>query len=132
MKRFALTAAAGLLLALPAFAPDPVEGQWKTQPDDNGNFGVVEIAPCGERLCGTLLQGYDANGRPVASDNIGRFIIRDMAAEGGGAYGGGTIWAPDRDQTYRSRMELSGDRLQVSGCVLGGLVCRNQNWQRHR
>lgn len=131
MRRIALFAMAGVMLALPALAQDPVQGQWKTQPDDNGNFGVVEIAPCGDRLCGTLIQGYDSNGAPRPSEHVGKFIIRDMTPRGGGAYADGTIWAPDRDQTYRSRMQMAGDRLQVSGCVLGGLICRDQNWQRH-
>ena len=131
MKRLAMTLAAGLM-ALPALAADPVEGQWKTQPDDNGNFGVVEIAPCGDRLCGTLIQGYDSAGQPRPSEHQGKFIIRDMLAEGNGAYGGGTIWAPDRDQTYRSKMQLAGSNLSVSGCVLGGLICRDQTWQRHQ
>ena len=31
-----------------AFA-DPVEGNWKTKPDDNGNFGIVKIAACGDK-----------------------------------------------------------------------------------
>ena len=131
MRKFALFTLAGLMLALPALAQDPAGGQWKTQPDDNGNFGVVEIAPCGDRLCGILRQGYDSSGSPSPSEHEGRFIIRDMVPQGDGAYAEGTIWAPDRDQTYRSRMELSGDRLQVSGCVLGGLICRDQTWQRH-
>ena len=51
-----------------------------------------------------------------------------MAADGGGKYSGGKIWAPDRDKTYRSKMELSGDRLKVSGCV--GPICRGQTWAR--
>ena len=37
-----------------ALAGDPAEGIWKTLPDDNGNFGHVEIKPCGPAFCGTL------------------------------------------------------------------------------
>ena len=109
-----------------------MEGQWKTQPGDDGDFGLVEIAPCGDRLCGTLIAAYNAQGQSRPSDNIGRQIVWDMVAEGNGQYGQGQIWAPDRDQTYRSKMTLEApDRLSVSGCVLGGLVCRAQGWQRH-
>ena len=53
-----------------------------------------------------------------------------MAAKGGGAYGGGKVWAPDRDKTYNSKMQLSGDSLAVSGCVLGGIICRASDWTR--
>ena len=39
MKTFAF-AAALILAAGTAFAADPVEGLWKTKPDDNGNFSI--------------------------------------------------------------------------------------------
>jgi uncharacterized protein (DUF2147 family) len=29
-------------------------------------------------------------------------------------------------------MELRGDTLVVSGCVLGGLICKSQDWPRVR
>ena len=46
-----------------AFAADPVEGVWKTKPDDNGNFGHVQIKPCGAAFCGTLIQAFDGAGK---------------------------------------------------------------------
>jgi uncharacterized protein (DUF2147 family) len=125
--RLPTLAALACLIALPA-AADPVLGRWKTQPDDNGNFGIVEFAPCGEKLCATLRESFDSAGKTVASANTGRAIVWDMAAKGDGAYGGGTIWAPDRDQTYASKMTLAGDTLAVSGCVL--IICRAQEWTR--
>jgi uncharacterized protein (DUF2147 family) len=51
-----------------------------------------------------------------------------MTAEGDGEYSGGKIWAPDRDKVYSSKMALSGETLEVSGCVL--VVCRAQSWTR--
>lgn len=53
-----------------------------------------------------------------------------MAAECGGAHGGGQVWAPDRNKTCAAKMTLAGDVLSVSGCVLGGLICRAQGWAR--
>ena len=53
-----------------------------------------------------------------------------MVPSGGGTYSGGSVWAPDRDKTYRGKMQLSGDDLAVSGCVLGGLICRASDWRR--
>ncbi|MBS0563945.1 MAG: DUF2147 domain-containing protein [Proteobacteria bacterium] len=129
MKRLALAA----LMALTGgalWAADPVEGVWKTRPDDNGNFGYVRIAPCGDRLCGVLIRAFDKTGAETHSDNIGRKIVWDMTPDGAGGYGGGQVWAPDRDKTYASKMVLSGDTLSVSGCVLGGLICRAQDWTR--
>ena len=112
-------------------AADPAEGTWKTKPDDNGDYGYVQIRPCGAKLCGTLVRAFDSSGAEKPnSPNIGRRIVWDMEPAGGGAYGGGKIWAPDRDKTYRSKMALSGNTLSVSGCVLGGMICRSSEWQR--
>ncbi|PWR03339.1 DUF2147 domain-containing protein [Meridianimarinicoccus roseus] len=122
MAALALGLAAGVAQA------DPVEGVWQTQPGDDGAFGHVRIAPCGGAICGTLVRAYGGDGKPRETETLGRRIVWDMAAEGGGAYGGGKIWAPDRDKTYASKMMLDGDRLKVSGCVIG--ICRTQTWAR--
>lgn len=128
MKRTILAVLTTLALAAPAYA-DPIFGTWKTIPDDNGNFGHIEVAACGAKICGKLVKSFDSSGKPVDSDNIGRNIIWDMTAEGDGKYGGGKVWSPDRDKTYNSKLELSGDTLKVSGCVLG--ICRDGgSWSR--
>jgi len=128
MRKFVL-AAVFAAAAAPAFA-DPVEGTWRTRPDDNGNFGHVRIAACGAKFCGTLVRAFNGQGQPIDSPNVGRQIVWDMEAQGNGQYANGKIWAPDRDKTYRSKMELSGNTLSVSGCVLGGAICRAQQWTR--
>lgn len=122
--------AAMFALAAGAALADPVEGIWKTRPDDNGNFGYIEIKPCGAAFCGTLIQSFDGAGAVMASENVGKRIVWDMRAAGGGAYQDGQIWAPDRNKTYASNMVLNGDTLSVAGCVLGGLICRSQDWTR--
>jgi uncharacterized protein (DUF2147 family) len=122
--------AAALVFVAGAATADPVEGMWKTKPDDNGKFGHVEIVPCGAAFCGTLTRSFDSSGAETASDNVGKRIVWDMVAKGDGAYAGGKVWAPDRDKTYNSKMQLSGDSLAVSGCVLGGIICRASDWTR--
>ncbi len=129
MKAFALAAAA-IFAATAAFAADPVEGVWKTKPDDNGKFGHVEIKPCGAKFCGVLIKSFDEAGKEYASPNVGKQIVWDMVPEGDGAYGSGKVWAPDRDKTYKSVMALTGNTLEVSGCVLGGAICRGSDWTR--
>jgi uncharacterized protein (DUF2147 family) len=131
MKRLVMTAVLALGVATSAFAADPVEGVWQTAPDDNGNFGHIQVQPCGVKICGTLIKSFDKDGKPMHSDNVGKQIVWDMVAQGNGAYGAGKVWSPDRDKTYSSKMQLTGDSLAVSGCVLGGLICRNGGtWTR--
>ena len=113
-----------------ALAADPAEGVWKTLPDDNGNFGHIRIAPCGAAMCGTLIQSFDGTGAVLDSENVGKLIVWDMIPAGEGYYEDGQVWAPDRDKTYRATMQLTGLTLAVSGCVLGGLICRASDWSR--
>lgn len=124
---------AGIVFALgltgTAAAADPVFGTWRTEKDDNGNFGHIRVEACGTRVCGTLIKSFDASGAEMASPNIGRKIVWDMLAKGDGAYGDGRIWSPDRDKTYKSKMHLNGDQLAVEGCVM--MFCRDGGtWQR--
>jgi uncharacterized protein (DUF2147 family) len=127
MKVFAVAAALAVLGSA-AFA-DPVEGIWQTKKDDNGNFGHVEIKPCGPAFCGTLIKAFNAEGQEIESDNIGRKIVADMVAYPDGLYDDGTIYSPDRDKTYNGDMTLSGNSLKVRGCVLG--ICRDGGtWKR--
>lgn len=116
-------------LAGGAALADPVEGTWQTKPDDNGNFGHIRIATCGDSICGELIKSFHGDGSELASDNIGKQIIWDMKPEGGGLYDGGKVWAPDRDKTYKSKMQLNGDSLAIEGCVL--FICRDGGtWTR--
>lgn len=128
MKKLALIAAA-VLISTPVLAADAVFGTWKTKPDDNGNYGHVQVAQCGDTICGKLVKSFNPDGSQGIQDNIGKNIIWDMTNEGDGAYGGGQIWAPDRDKTYKSKMQLNGDTLGVKGCI--AFICRDGGtWTR--
>lgn len=123
-------AALAALVATPAFAADPVIGLFKTQPGDTGSYAHVELYECDGGICGVIRRAFDANGAEIASDTVGKRMIWDMAADGNGSYSGGRIWAPDRDKVYKSKMQLQGDALSVSGCV--AVICRSQTWTRVR
>jgi uncharacterized protein (DUF2147 family) len=128
MKTLALAAVLAVL-STAAFAADPVEGVWKTVPDDNGNFGHIQVKPCGAAFCGTLIKAFDGSGAAIDSPNVGKRIIWDMVAYGDGFYDDGKVWSPDRDKTYNSEMQLTGNKLAVKGCVLG--ICRDGGtWTR--
>jgi len=129
MKKLLTLAAAGMLLASAANA-DEVFGTWKTIPDDNGYYGHVEVAQCGNKICGKLIGSFKASDNSVhPSDNVGKNLIWDMVNEGGGKYGGGKAWSPDRDKTYAGKLVLKGDSLTVKGCV--AFICRDGGtWSR--
>ncbi|WP_108260974.1 DUF2147 domain-containing protein [Mangrovicoccus ximenensis] len=118
---------AALLAAGPVLA-DPAEGLWRTEPGRDGAFGHVRIDACGAALCGVLQAAFNADGSRRESGAVGQPIVWDMRPEGGGRYGEGRIWDPQRDKTFRSKMVLHGDVLDVSGCV--GPFCTAQSWHR--
>lgn len=133
MKTFSLTmaalATAFTMVAGAALAAEPVLGVWKTKPDDNGNYGHVQVSACGALVCGTLVQAFDSAGKEITSPNIGKRIIWDMKPYGDGFYDDGKVWSPDRDKTYNAEMQMSGNSLAVKGCVLG--ICRDGGtWTR--
>ncbi len=127
MKRILLAAAVAMLPSI-GFADD-VFGTWKTTPDDNNNFGHINVSACGSKICGVLVKAFGSDGGEIESDNVGKNIIWDMVNLGDGKYGKGKVWSPDRDKTYKSKMQLSGDKLAIQGCVLG--ICRDGGkWTR--
>ena len=60
MKKLILSTMA-ILCAGVALA-DPVEGVWKTTPNDKGGYAYVQIAPCGDKMCGTVVKAFDSAG----------------------------------------------------------------------
>lgn len=109
-----------------------VVGTWQSEKNGDGAYIHVDIGPCasdGGKVCGKIVDAVD----PTTTEKpewVGRNIIEDMVAQSSTAWADGTIWAPDDDTTYSAEMELKGDVLTVSGCVLGGLICRGQDWTR--
>ena len=126
MKILATAAALAVLTATQAFAADPVEGIWKTQVDD-GAYAYVKIAPCGAKFCGVISRTFNSSGE-YKSANIGKQLVWDMQAKGGGSYKNGQIWQPSTGKVYKSKMALGGNTLKVSGCV--GPICKKQTWSR--
>lgn len=127
MRRHHSSALIVLLCAMPvvAFSQDAT-GVWRTEPTKDG-YLEVQIAPCGPSLCGTILRARDLTGKEQPYAYAGRKMLWDMAAAGPGQWTDGKIWDPRNDRTFNSRMERQGDKLSVSGCVLG--ICQSQVWE---
>lgn len=121
------SACMALCVSAAAVAADPLAGTWQTEPDD-GAFAHVAIAPCGAAFCGTIARTFK-DGAEFASDSIGRTLVIDMMPQGDGNYRG-KVWRPSNDKIYIGKIALSGDRMKLSGCVAGGLLCSKQTWAR--
>jgi uncharacterized protein (DUF2147 family) len=135
--RLAIIATALALAAGPAFAADPVEGDWWV------GTTRVRIAPCpanADRLCGVIVAVKPADGRPTTDVKnpdsklrsrpiVGMTFIRDFRRADTGRWTGGKIYDPNTGKTYDSKMRLNPDgSLKLDGCVL--MICQSQTWKR--
>jgi uncharacterized protein (DUF2147 family) len=111
LRKMSLAIAATLMMAGAAYA-DPIEGNWKTEAGS-----TAAITPCGGGFCITLKDGKHA-GKKIGTFNAN-----------GGTYAG-KITDPANDKTYTGKASVAGSTLKMSGCVLGGLICKTQNWKK--
>lgn len=127
MRKLLISAIFLVLSGLSATAQDAVLGLWQTAVDD-GAYAHVEIHMCGDKICGTIMRTFNADGE-YQSPNIGKDIIIDMVPKGSGRYSG-KVWRPSNNKVYLGKLVLDGDQLSMKGCVAGGLICKGSLWQR--
>ena len=127
MKKLALIAAA-VLMSAPAMAD--ITGVWQTAPGDTGGWLHVKVYDCAGAACGKIVKAFDKTGKNLPDyKNLGVVMLKDMKSADGVNYSGGTIWAPDRDKTYKSKIRLNGNTLSVKGCI--SFICRDGGtWKR--
>lgn len=131
-----LSAAAIAMLAVPAMAADPITGNWITEDKD----AVVNIAPCGNSLCGKIVKflktppegvGQRDTNNPDTSKRSRKLLglpVLTGFSEDGDEWRG-QIYDPKKGKTYRSLLQRqSSGKLQVKGCI--GPFCKSQTWTR--
>lgn len=131
MKRILASLAALAMAASPAIASakSPLEGRWQ-----HGSM-VIEIAPCGPKLCGTVVKA-SANQKRKAekgsgTELIGARLITDIEQTGDTTYKG-RVFAADRNVYASGTVNMvTHDRLQVKGCVLL-VICKSRTYDRVR
>lgn len=136
MLRTILLAAAMAVTAGSAFAAD-VTGVWQTPT----NGGQVEIARCGNSLCGKLITSDHIKANPAQKDaknkddsQRGRPLknlqmLYDFTG-GPTKWTGGKVYNPDDGGTYSGTIELISDNeLKLKGCIVAPL-CKTQRWTR--
>jgi uncharacterized protein (DUF2147 family) len=132
MKSLSL-AALGLLLltgAAHAQAQDP-SGTYLSETGETR----VRIARCGQAYCGTIVsvQGeakdvYNPDANLKNRSLVGVQMISNIQPSGDGFTG--QLYNYKDGKTYTGKMTFAGKAMQLSGCVLGGLICRSQTWTK--
>ncbi len=106
--------------AVSALAADPVEGVWQTEVDD-GSYALVDDGTLWrEAICGVISRTFNADGE-YKSENLGKKIVIDMAAKGGGKYEG-QVWRPSNNKIYIGKMDVSGEQDEVAWLRCRGLA----------
>jgi uncharacterized protein (DUF2147 family) len=136
---------AGLwLLSGVAFAAEPT-GTWYTE----NNRAQVRIGHCGgNTLCGDIVWLKEPNdphtGKPKTDTNnsdaamrsrplIGVRIVLGLTPSTTPEKWRGQVYNADDGRTYIGYLTMTGaTSLKLQGCVLGGIICKSQNWTRVR
>ncbi len=120
MARHALVVPFILLFASPAFADASPVGVWAR---DSGATKVI-VSRCGAVLCARI-----AHLLPTSHARVGDQVLYGMKQTGPLKWSGSAI-DPEDGAHFTGEMTLSGDQLVISGCVLGGLICKRIIWSR--
>ena len=120
----------GSLTAAPALAQASVEGRW-TNPKRSI---VIEVARCGQAYCGTIVAASakaKAKARQSGTANlIGTRVLSNARPVGKGLFKG-RGFVPRRNIHAPATIRQRGPNvMEVEGCALGGLLCKEQRWTR--
>ncbi len=104
------------LMAVPAMAAEPIQGNWKTAGGE-----TVKATRCDKQFCLTIKTGE------YAGKQIGTL-------SGDSIHYKGTITDPKDGKSYTGFAVVSPaitgpDTLQLKGCVLK-VLCKSQEWER--
>jgi uncharacterized protein (DUF2147 family) len=136
--RIAVLAAGLSLCAAPAFAADPIEGEWVT----DGGASKVRISACPgkpDQMCGVVswlpaakAQDLDKRNPDSVRRNqkiLGMSTIWGFKQAAPGKWTGGKLYDPSSGKTYSGKLSANANgTLKVEGCVL--MVCQAQTWKR--
>lgn len=107
-----------------------VEGVWANPK----NTVEVRTGQCGDKMCGWVVWASEKakadslmkSGTPL----IGATLLRGYRLTGKSEWTG-EVFVPDMNSTYGSTIAMVNDQtMRVKGCVLGGLICKSQDWHR--
>lgn len=116
-----------------AFAADAT-GTWLR----SSGSSKIRIEPCGSALCGTVV--WEKNPRkdiynpdPAKREEpvVGRRVLLGLKPSGTADQWKGEVYNAEDGKTYTGYVTLQADgTLKLQGCVLGGLICKSDQWSR--
>lgn len=94
----------------------------------------VETGDCNGNLCGWVVWATpeaEAEAREGGVQHlVGTELLQDYRQVARDRWQG-RVFVPDMGRTFYSTItRLDPGRLKISGCILGGLVCKSQIWRR--
>ncbi len=95
----------------------------------------VRLSECGNGVCGTVVwmkePVNDVNNPDVSKRDRPVVGIQAVSLKpaGDGTYAG-TLYDTESGKTYSGKAKFSGQHVELSGCMLGGLVCKGSTWRR--
>ena len=118
-----------LIFVVAALAPDgSIEGRWRSP----GGNSIIDIAPCGSDLCGTVAWASErakADARKATDQLVGTQLLSGLQEKKPGRWQG-KLYIPDRNMRVMAKIQLAGpQQLKVSGCA-AKVLCHTQHWTR--
>ena len=122
---FAKFAFAAALAAMPVHAAaQGLEGRWVNP----HHSVIVKVSRCGNAYCGTVGWANDNNRKKGVGP--GSRVLSDLKPQGGGIYKG-RAFDPKRGVGGSATVRQVGpDVMLVKGCVVAGILCKEQRWTR--
>lgn len=127
MKRILATIAVlGAAVALPASAAvsQSLEGRWANPK----RSVIVNVNRCGSAYCGAVSWATAKNRAKGAAP--GTQVLSDLRPQGNGIYKGRALEPKRNISGSATVQQVSPDVMIVKGCVIGGLICKEQRWTR--
>lgn len=121
VAQISLAAAALCVFAGTADAADPF-GTW-TRPSTGAQISFYD---CNSKLCAKVVSVKDQSKK----DMVGKVIMTGAAKSGDNAWKGDLLNLEDGN-TYSGTVTLiSADALNLKGCALGGLICKDETLKK--
>jgi uncharacterized protein (DUF2147 family) len=108
-------------------APD-VAGIWI----DHTGQGAVEIAPCGNRVCGRVVWLKNPEHKSVSGKRIcGTQVLGDLRRDAANAWEAGWIYNPEDEERFNASLQLANaDTLLVTGYLGVKFLGETFTWKR--